>query len=303
MLKSIQAFLTQILDYAGMFPPAKLPLEESLRHFLRYRRSPHAWMLGRFACPTTRLADVPRCVQSPEDAGLLRITALAQASSKPDDVLAYLDTDLQRIREFRWCMGQDSGTVDMLEIALPKDTSTQQLSALLPTLKTQLQHANLRGFLEIPRSLYSDLSSLSNGSIGLKLRCGGTSVDAFPGEEQIAAFIVACRAHHLPWKATAGLHHPHRFWDASLQIWHHGFFNVFGAGILALSNPLSEADLVTILADREGRSFRFDAESFAWGSWTCSLDRLIEIRSKEVLSFGCCSFEEPCDDLRALGYI
>src|SRR5713101_4042837 len=55
----VRVLLNRILDYAGLFPPAKLPLEDALRTYLRYRKeSPHRWMLGRFVCPTARLPDL-----------------------------------------------------------------------------------------------------------------------------------------------------------------------------------------------------------------------------------------------------
>jgi len=60
---------------------------------------------------------------------------------------------------------------------------------------------------------------------------------------------------------------------------------------------------MAILADREGEHFRFDAEAIAWKDWICPIDRIVEIRSHWLTSFGSCSFEEPCQDLLALGLI
>src|SRR5450631_3594907 len=92
----------------------------------------------------------------------------------------------------------------------------------------------------------------------------------FPSDDQIAFFIAQCRDCGIPWKATAGLHHPRRHWDASLSVWHHGFLNVFGAGLLAVTNPLTEGDIVEILSDRNGLHFRFEPDHFAWKAWMCS---------------------------------
>src|SRR5262245_43732505 len=55
MSASLRALLTGAIDYAGMFPPAKLPLEEAFRNYLQYRESPDAWMLGRFICPAVNI--------------------------------------------------------------------------------------------------------------------------------------------------------------------------------------------------------------------------------------------------------
>ena len=58
MLPSVRAFLSGLIDYAGLFPPAKLPLEQALRNYADYRSGPDAWMLGRFIVPAARLAEV-----------------------------------------------------------------------------------------------------------------------------------------------------------------------------------------------------------------------------------------------------
>src|ERR1035438_579804 len=56
MLRSVRAFLDQVIDYAGMFPPAKLPFEDALQHYEQVcKRWPHSKLLGGFICPTARL--------------------------------------------------------------------------------------------------------------------------------------------------------------------------------------------------------------------------------------------------------
>ena len=35
ILPSVRAFLAGIIDYAGLFPPAKLPLEKAIRNSVR----------------------------------------------------------------------------------------------------------------------------------------------------------------------------------------------------------------------------------------------------------------------------
>ena len=105
------------------------------------------------------------------------------------------------------------------------------------------------------------------------------------------------------WKATAGLHHPRRHWDANLKVWHHGFLNVFIAGLLAQIHPLTEADVVEILADRDGAHFRFGDDSLGWKNWSCTTQQIMELRITSATTFGSCSFEEPCEDLLAMGLL
>src|SRR5438067_7404264 len=58
MSPSLRALLTGIIDYAGLFPPANLPLDQAIRHYARYRTEPESWMLARFVCPAKRLVDM-----------------------------------------------------------------------------------------------------------------------------------------------------------------------------------------------------------------------------------------------------
>jgi predicted transcriptional regulator len=54
-----QALLARLIDHAPLFPPASLPLAEALAEDARAVGSPHSWMLGRFVCPASRLAELP----------------------------------------------------------------------------------------------------------------------------------------------------------------------------------------------------------------------------------------------------
>ena len=54
----LRALLERIIDYAGLFPPAKLPLDDAIKNYARYRRDAEAWMLGRFVIPASRLGEL-----------------------------------------------------------------------------------------------------------------------------------------------------------------------------------------------------------------------------------------------------
>ena len=56
---SQKALLAGLIDYAGLFPPAALSMEEAVRNYARYREGEHAWMLGRFVVPEAGAAEVP----------------------------------------------------------------------------------------------------------------------------------------------------------------------------------------------------------------------------------------------------
>lgn len=56
---SLRALLTRLIDYAGLYPPAELPLPEVLRNYQAYLDSPESWMLNRLVLPAARLAEAP----------------------------------------------------------------------------------------------------------------------------------------------------------------------------------------------------------------------------------------------------
>jgi hypothetical protein len=138
---------------------------------------------------------------------------------------------------------------------------------------------------------------------GFKLRCGGLEAAAFPSVEQVAYALAECRDKRVPFKATAGLHHPIRRFDASVQCMMHGFLNVFGAGFLAGARNLSRQELGGILADENPQNFAIEQDHFRWKSVRASTDEVSAARKHALISFGSCSFDEPRDDLRSMGWL
>jgi hypothetical protein len=129
-------------------------------------------------------------------------------------------------------------------------------------------------FCEVP---LHELEAVAEAGSKAKLRCGGARV---PPVEEVAAFFAAARDLELPFKATAGLHHPVRTEDG------HGFLNFLTAAELARDGA-SETELRAVLAET-------DPEALGTGS----------AAGRELfVSIGSCSFTEPVDDLRALGIL
>ena len=55
-MSAIDVFLHEIIDYAGLFPPARLDLPTALGNYDFYRRHSRSALLGRFCLPLDRLA-------------------------------------------------------------------------------------------------------------------------------------------------------------------------------------------------------------------------------------------------------
>jgi hypothetical protein len=312
MLASVQAFLSGLIDYAGLFPPAKLPLEQALRNYAEYRQGPDAWMLGRFIVPAARLAEVSQVggellAQGPP----WRFSALGCGGGKT--VAEYLDgvrADLEVIRAFRQ-RHPGRAIVDVFEVKIPEELLREPQVQLNQQFWASLNHLlcggeadPLRVFCEATFGpLWESIVPPMPG-VGVKVRCGGLEESAFPSAEKLAFALICCRNAGRPFKATAGLHHPLRHTDAQLKVKMHGFLNVFGAALLAYCHNNFQADQVReVIADEDGSHFTFDSRQFWWKDFSITFDQLWHGREKFATSFGSCSFDEPREDLRALGLL
>lgn len=57
--KSLRVLLEGLIDYAGLFPPAALSMQDAVRNYARYREGAWSWALGRFVVPLERVPEVP----------------------------------------------------------------------------------------------------------------------------------------------------------------------------------------------------------------------------------------------------
>lgn len=323
MNASLRAFLTGIVDYAGLFPPAQLEFEPAFRNFLSYRRCPEYWMLGRFVCPAAKLGqfgsvkDLLTAESEP-----VRIAGLGRGGADAAAFDTGLATDLEAITS---CHNQLAGRVivDAFETRLPADVMATGDSAAIFGLLGRVRERLTAGaiaevpcFLELPaterwrRDLENAIDALERQNqnaqqtpLGLKLRTGGLEAKAFPPSDQVVAVISACVKARVPLKCTAGLHHPIRRFDTGVRAYMHGFVNVFGAAILARTLPLTPPDVLAIVDEQDARTFRFDEEMFGWNDAEATASEVEFARKHFAISFGSCSFDEPCDDLRLLGWL
>lgn len=292
MFASLRALLTGIIDYAGLFPPAGLRLDQAIGNYARYREEREGWMLARFVCPATRLAELAPLVEERFDSRRpLHFAALASPAG--------MAATLAAVDRFRERLG-----ARVVGDAIESRLAEAEISW------PNLEENNLVFFFESAGenkepAVVAALSAASGPSsrLGFKLRCGGLEAPAFPTPEQVAFAIAACRDARIPLKFTAGLHHPLRHFDAALQTPMHGFINVFVAGVLAQARGLSAEQLRPILADEDASDFVFAEDGLRWKDHRASTEEIARVRQHGVVSFGSCSFDEPRDDLRKLGWM
>jgi hypothetical protein len=300
---SLQALLTSSIDYAGMFPPCSLALEPALRNHATYVRSPEAWMLNGFVLPVEQFHPTRQFFSEFDPLHPLRVAALGPKAVSADAFLDLLYEAAAAIRSFSK-YDVDLVSVSHLEMFLPEDVDLASLE------KARAIVGDLPLFWEAPPQraektialLAEHNSNEETATFGYKLRTGGVTADAFPNSAEIARALVKTEAHQLPIKFTAGLHHPIRQFRDEVKTKMHGFLNVLGAAVLAAEHQWDADQAAMMLEDEDAGSFLFTDDFFIWRDWKMDTERL-QYRRRFVRSFGSCSFDEPREDLRALGFL
>ena len=295
MTDAAHALLAGLVDYAGLFPPAGLPMADAVRQYGAYRASHEAWMLGRFVVPIHRLDEFIAARSGQTNAtGPWPVAALIGQNADMDCAAVARFNDTQR------ALGADgSGIVETCDVKVDARTTVDRAAAAAPP-GVRLAHEVGPDPLGWPAML----DAIRQAGGVAKLRTGGIVPAAIPSVQVVATFIRACRAIGLPFKVTAGLHHAVRgvyrltYEPASPSATMHGFLNVFVAAAMA-GQPSPE--LESVLGETEPGAFRFDASGVWWRTHVVSSAALRAARATSALSFGSCSFEEPVSDLRHLG--
>lgn len=313
--QSLRVLCTRLVDYAGLFPPAKLDMPPAVEAYARHVRSTHEWMLGAFICPVSRLDELSKAAamvmpgtfatsgyrEMADDMPAWRISAIipAQDEAGVADAIETIDAFNEHHRK------EENGLaiVDAVELKAAEPGFIDETVELIPE--------DIRPFYEFDASgdVRGYVAALAGDSAAAKIRCGGVTADMIPSSAQIAAFIKACNAGGVPFKATAGLHHPIRsehplsYEDDAPRGVMHGFLNVFLGAALLRSRQVDEAGLVEMLEDGDAESFEFDDAGASWRGRSVDLSQLNKARETFCVGYGSCSFDEPTADLNALGLL
>ena len=139
--------------------------------------------------------------------------------------------------------------------------------------------------------------------IGYKVRTGGIESKDFPSLDKLSSIILECNNHGIQLKATAGLHHPIRHYDISVQTHMYGFINVISACVLTSVYKLDFKTIYDILQDEDPLNFKFTDQKFSWKNYEVTKEQIEFSRIKSFISFGSCSFDDPRADLASLGLL
>ncbi|MEO7711715.1 MAG: hypothetical protein ABIV10_02210 [Gemmatimonadaceae bacterium] len=286
---SLRALVSRVVDYAGLFPPAALPMREAVARQAVYLQSGDAWMVGRLVVPASRLNELVEAAGSVDT-----IETPWRLSVLIDDAT----NDAARIREFSNAHGERFVVEAVEGRAESADEIERMVGAFEPGLERYVEltpHDDPRAQLE----------SVRRAGGRAKIRTGGVTSGAFPSAAEIARFITRCAESGVAFKATAGLHHAVRgnyrltYETNAANAPMFGFLNLLAASAMAAAGS-SEVELIPLLEEHRGAAFAFDADGMRWRDHVVPIDRIAHARRTLAVAFGSCSFEEPRDELREL---
>ena len=294
--ESVRILLAGAIDYAGLFPPSAVSMPEAVINYATYRNSNYNWMLGRFVVGVGRLQEFYECASdfiSRDATSVWRIAVVAG-----DDLFETVKT----VAEFNASHGP--GVVcDMIEMKAVTEYQIEAVSVSLP--------AGVRAYFEIdPNVNFPELlSAISLAGQRAKIRTGGITADAFPRSADIVRFVKSCVGANVPFKATAGLHHPIRcfrpltYEENAAKGTMHGFLNLFLMTGFAVEG-YRRSFLEDVMEEEFDEVFEFDANGVKWrNEFVLTNHQLARLRTFGIQSFGSCSFDEPIADLQSLGIL
>ena len=292
MFSSLKILLSSIVDYAGLFPPAKLSMREAIANYAQYHQTHNNWLLGRFVIPVSRLAEIET---------LLADRASENAIANPWSLSVILSDDWEsELKQIQAFNHSNKIGIDSIEFKplFPKEIKRAILH--LPN--------GIESFFEIPlaENLATYLAVLKGTKAAAKVRTGGLTAEAFPHADRLCRFIFASKEAQVPFKATAGLHHslpgkypvshePNTF-STTMQ----GFLNLSILTALVYWQKVTHKEALTILQESSLSSFQFQEDNIVWKDTYLNLAELQQARQYFFRSFGSCSFQEPLDELREL---
>ncbi len=287
--RALRTLVAGVVDFAGLFPPASLPMDDAVANYATYRASDDAWMLGRFVVPVARLdewaASMSRLAH--DSAGAwhgARLSALlsGEFAREADQIVAF---NVQ---------APFGVQIDVTEGRVHSPDAVLALAAALPDgvmLYCEIPHR------DDPAAL---LQAVHTAGVRAKIRTGGVTPDAFPTPTEIVRFLRRCYEFGVTAKATAGLHHPLRgdyrltYAPDAIRGTMYGYLNVFLAAA-AIGAGLADDAATLILLSTD--PVQVDDDVIRVAGFSLSAAALEAARRDSLVAFGSCSFREPLDEL------
>ncbi|MBV2156360.1 hypothetical protein [Kitasatospora sp. SUK 42] len=283
-----------LFDDAAVFPPGNLPVAEAVPAHRAHRAAWYAEAVGPFLCGAGRLGELTAVAAG---GAVVKDAVSAEGAADTEGVVGASDAPL---RIGLVLPGGSAELASALAAAAPFELAGVELAtrdaAEAVAELDRLLPPHVPAAVELPRELLRGdgldavLDVLVDSPYRAKFRTGGLAAEAFPDEEELAAFLTGCARRGLPYKCTAGLHNAVRHTDPRTGFEHHGFLNVL---LAAQETDLRAA--AAILAERDGEVLAKAARTLT--------DRQVTVIRNSFTAFGTCSIAEPLGDLAALGLL
>ncbi len=295
--RTTHTLLAGLIDYAGLFPPASLSMKAAVKEFARRRQSPEAWLLGRFVVPAERLDELEAAVRGLLPRGRTTRRWSLSVLVGEDHKSARKRIDLFNRAHLAPAAGR--AAVESIEL---KPSGAEEIARAARAFE------GLEAFYELsyetdPGPLMAAVAAYGGRA---KLRAGGGSAEDVPTPEEVSRFLRAAERTGVPFKATAGLHHPLRgeykltTARTSPKATMHGFINLLLAAAWIAAEGMDEEEVLALLEARSLEELSFDDDEVRWRDRSLAASTLKAARSRFVLSCGSCSLAEPVRDLKSL---
>jgi hypothetical protein len=299
---TLHALLGESIDYAGLYPPASLDEPTAVSMHARLLGGGAAWIGGRLVWPAARLAALGTLAtghaptaEPPRTEGAWAISAVTPPVAQWDDFTAALAA-VEAFNDRHASPGEAAMRVDCLEVKASNADEIERATEILPECFTYWE-------LPVDRDVRGLLIAIADEGFGAKIRTGGTVAAAHPTIEHVAAFIEACARGRVPFKATAGLHRALRHAVPAIGCTQHGFMNVIVGSCMMHAGAIDRGGLERLLADERPDAFTVDAHGVAWEGHRITAAQASAARAQLMHSFGSCSYDEPLEDLLAMGLV
>ncbi len=295
---ALRAMLEGVIDYAGLFPPAKLGMAEAVDEYLQTTQAPEKWLVDRFACSAGKLSDLAvELTEHPEEP-FIPVSVIGSVSPDQKHWRPGIEHDAQEMTKFQQA-AENHAEIQAYEVRFPDHQHIEEC------VRDMRQFTNIDLFAELPwgPEMNESLAALAELEVtAAKVRTGGLEASAFPSASELAGFIQQCVQLDLTFKLTAGLHHPLPTQDPETGATMHGFLNVLVANALALKDDLSRKEVEEILLETDPKALAFKRDGFTWHGRPITLEDAENSRTL-LVSFGSCSVREPLEELGRIGLL
>jgi hypothetical protein len=317
---SFYPFHYKVLDYAGLYPPASLQLNQAISNYSQYKNHPENWMLSRFIISGTKLKELIDFKDLFFNNPPFTFSIVGGQTNTTNEFKKDLDLVISNILDIETRIGPELISIECLELKVPVLQDTLFVLNIISDALLRFECKNpLEIFLEfnLSHKHNEDLKlilrhikefNFNNKNkkikfVGYKVRTGGIEAKQFPSIDKLASIIFECNNFNVLLKATAGLHHPIRRYDNIVQTHMYGFINVISASIFSSLFKIDFKTIYDILQDEDPKNFSFSDQKLKWRHLEATKEQIEFSRIKSFYSFGSCSFDEPITDLQSLGLL